>query len=71
MEFAFLRFPRSLPVCLILVYSAQEQPIIKLFIEGMNLLQRLKTWSLKQELMHKQGCACLGVEERETKATIY
>ena len=37
-KFASFRFPRSLPVHLILGYTAQEQPIIKLFIKSMDLL---------------------------------
>lgn len=42
-KFASFRFPRCLLVHLILGYTAQEQPIIKLFIKAMDLLYLLKT----------------------------
>lgn len=47
--FASFRFSRCVPLHLILGYTVQKQPIIKLFIKGMDLLYHLRTQSLRKE----------------------
>lgn len=56
-KFASFRFSRCLPVHLILGYTAQEQPIVKLFIKGMDLLCLLRTYLLN--LLNTQARLCL------------